>query len=218
MITESISTFIQAANAVLLDIGERPITNFGSNLGLKVKSALVTATYEVGGLEDWNFLQTTKNADAWEDNRAILNNRRRLYRVLHRPSLEDRFFEVKYILPEVFERLRIVSGNVPFHCTTDRELSVLVNPYPTTNDERVKYWFVTAEVLTPPALPTDKFACPERFLELIKKRALYLMALRHLDDSAMASMFNSEYEVMAQRLRDTERSNPIGTLNLYRRR
>jgi hypothetical protein len=219
---QSTSTLLQATNDVLLGIGERPITNFGSNLGAKVKSVITTATLDVGFLDDWSWLITKRNADGWNGNVATLNNRRRVYDVQYRSSVGQPYVNVPYVFPETFDNETITgysaSGTYPLKYTLDSELSVFLNPYPTTTDEQIKIFFRTADVIVPPVAISDKFPVPERFVELIKKRALYYLALRHLDDAAMASMFNSEYEVMAQRLRDTERSHAVGALNMYRRR
>jgi len=219
---QSTTTLLQAANDILLGIGERPVTNFGSNLGAKAKSVIITATYDVGSLDDWSWLITKRNADGWSDNKAILNNRRRVYDVQYRSAVGKPYVDVRYVFPKDFDNETLkgysTSGSYPLKYTLDSELSVLLNPYPTTTDEQIKIFFRTADVIVPPTTLTGTFPVPERFVELIKKRALYYLALRHLDDSAMASMFNSEYEVLAQRLRDTERSHAVGELNMYRRR
>lgn len=219
---QSTTTLIQAANDVLLGVGERPIINFGSNLGLKVKSAVTSATYDVGVLDDWSWLQDRRNADAWDGNKAVLNNRRRLYKVQYRPSAGQAFIDVRYVFPEEFDREIIQgyssSGTYPIKYTTGPELSVLLNPYPTTSDEQVKLWFTAVDTVQPPTTIEGTFPVPERFVELVKKRALYYMALRHLDDAQMAALFNNEFEMLAQRLRDTERSHTVGVLNMYRRR
>jgi hypothetical protein len=219
---QSTTTLLQAVNDVLLGIGERPITNFGSNLGAKAKSTITTATYDVGSLDDWSWLITKRNADGWDGNRAILNNRRRIYNVQYRSAVGKPFIDARYVFPQDFDNETITGyslpGSYPLKYTTDSELSVLLNPYPTTTDEQIKIFFRTADVIVPPTTLNGTFPVPERFVELIKKRTLYYLALRHLDDAAMASMFNSEYEVLAQRLRDTERSHAVGALNMYRRR
>jgi hypothetical protein len=219
---QSTTTLLKAANEVLLDIGERPILNFGGNLGLKLKSAMTSAVYDVGLLDDWSWLQDRRNADAWAGNTAILNNRRRLYKVQYRPEAGSPYLDVKYITPADFDRQTHLAyntiGTYPLYYTTGPELSVFLNPYPTTEDERVKLWFTAVDTVVPPTNNTDTFPVPERFVQLIKKRALYYMSLRHLDDIQAASMFNNEYEIMAQRLRDTERSHTVGILNMYRRR
>lgn len=219
---QSTTTLLQAANDVLLGIGERPITNFGSNLGVKTKSVITTATYDVGSLDDWSWLITKRNADGWMDNKAILNNRRRIYDVQYRSAAGQPYVNIPYVFPTDFDNETLTgystSGRYPLKYTLDSELSVFLNPYPTTTDEQIKIFVRTADVIVPPTSVSETFPVPERFVELIKKRALYYLALRHLDDAAMASMFNSEYEVLAKRLKDTERSHAVGKLNMYRRR
>lgn len=219
---QSTTTLLQLANAVLIDVGERPIINFGSNLGSKVRSAITSATYDVGALDDWSWLQARRNADAWAGNKAILNNRRRLYKVQYQPGSGAPFQDVRYKFSEDFDRLNITSysttNGYPIDYTTDAELSVFLNPYPDTNDERAKIWFTAVDTISPPTTNNGAFPVPERFVELIKKRALYYMALRHLDDAQMAAMFNNEFELLGQRLRDTERSHTVGQLNMFKRR
>lgn len=219
---QSTTTLLQAANDVLLGIGERPITVFGSNLGAKIKSVMTTAFLDVCLLDDWSWLVTRRNADSWLGNKAILNNRRRFYELTYQTAPGQPHTKIPYVFPEKFDNEVItsysVSGSYPIKYTLDSELHVLMTPYPTTPDEQSKVWFKTAESPQAPIGTTDLFPMPERFVDLVKRRALYLMAIRHLDDMQAASIYQGEYEQMAQRLRDTERRHTVGELNMYGRR
>lgn len=222
MAAQSTSTLLQVANDVLLGIGERPLINFGSNLGLKVKSVVNTAFYDVIELDDWSWLIDKRNADGWDGNKAIINNRRRLYKVEHRPSPTEAFKSIPYFIPPIFDKYPITgysdTNTYPLKYTIGSELSVALNPYPVTTDEQVKIWFTAVDAPIPPSTVGGLFPMPERFVELLKKRALYYMAIRHLDDMQLARAFNDEYEVNARRLRDTERSHEVGVLNMFGRR
>lgn len=219
---QSTTTLLQAANEVLIDLGERPILNFGGNLGIKIKSAMTSATRDIGLLEDWSWLIHRRNADAWDGHTAILTNRRRLFKVEYQTAPLQAYQKVQYVDRDTFDRAPIlsysVSGGYPLKYTTGPELTVELNPYPTTDDEKIKIWFSAVDAIVPPSTVGSLFPVPERFVELIKKRALYYMAIRHLDDASAASMYNNEFEVLAQRFRDTERQHTVGQMSMYRRR
>jgi hypothetical protein len=131
---------------------------------------MTSAVYDVGLLDDWSWLQDRRNADAWTGNTAILNNRRRLYKVQYRPEAGSPYLDVKYITPADFDRQTHLAystiGNYPLYYTTGPELSVILNPYPTTEDERVKLWFTAVDTVVPPTNNNDTFPVPEIYKQL----------------------------------------------------
>jgi hypothetical protein len=165
-------------------------------------------------LYDWSWARKEITASSWLDGVATLENVQRLKGVYYRADYNDRILR-----PEPYAALRRRSNyvGVPSVYAVIDESQVLVHPYPTTTDNKNKVLFVVVSWIELPTNDTSLFDfMPTAFVDLLISRASGLFSVIHNNDLALAQAYNSQYETLAQRLRDRYRNVSAEGLNMYR--
>lgn len=217
------TTLLQASNEVLRSIGERPLLQMSGNTADRLRDVFRQALRDVEAIHTWDWLYSSINAISWTADTANVGDIQRLFRVSIGDDLSGRR-ELHYLDPDEYAIRPLVaytganSGYYGGTYTYKSNGRVGLNPYPSDllSQSRVRF-----DVLATLPVPTSGDAVfstiPERYLSLVVKRACYLMALRHLDDTSSASYFNSEYEQLTQQYRSNERKTPIKEVNMFKR-
>lgn len=215
------TTLLQASNEVLRSIGERPLLQMSGNTADRLRDVFRQALRDVEAIHTWDWLYSSINAISWTADTADLGDIQRLFRVSIGDDLTGRR-ELKYLDPDEYAIRPLVaytsaslSGGAYTYKSNGK---VGLNPYPNNLLSQSRIRFDILATLTVPTSGDAVFSTiPERYLSLVVKRACYLMALRHLDDTSSASYFNSEYEQLTQQYRSNERKTPVKEVNMFKR-
>lgn len=215
------TTVLQAINQTLLNIGERSVNGITSPTGQLAFNALSEALRDLETVHRWDWLYDYLPAVSWTAETAMLDNIRTLQTV-QVGSATNGFRELQYVTPQEFDMRPLtaytgVNDAATWYTITGNN-EVRLNPYPDDSESRSRVRFYVTRALTIPNDISSILPVPDRFVALLVKRASYLMALRHLDDTTSARAFNSEFQELAQRYRDTERKVSTRGMNMYRRR
>lgn len=215
------TTVLQAINQTLLNIGERSVNGITSPTGQLAFNALSEALRDLETVHRWDWLYDYLPAVSWTGETATLDNIRTLQTV-QVGSAANGFRELQYVTPQEFDMRALTAytgtnDSATWYTITGNN-EVRLNPYPNDSESRSRVRFYVTRALTIPNDISSVLPVPDRFVALLVKRASYLMALRHLDDSTSARAFNSEFQELAQRYRDTERKVSTRGMNMYRRR
>lgn len=213
------SNLLDVCNRALLNIGERPIVNTANTLGSRVRNVVSEAFAEVQTLYDWSWLCKTIQASSWVGNSATIPNVQRIKSVYYRPVSTYGLEKITYLSTEEFNYYapQVLSGNSsPKFYTTDGSDKILLLPYPNTLDTQANLFLDVVLWLDIPSTDDGLFVgVPEQYINLVVKRASGMLAVRQLGDAGLASSFNNEFEVLAQRLRDRNRGGEVNS-NMYR--
>ncbi len=218
----STTTLLQAGNEVLRSIGERPLLQLSGTTADRLRDVFRQALRDVEALHTWDWLYAQIPAISWSQDEAYLGDIQRLFTV----SVGDKtngYRELMWVDFTDYDQQPITSytgtsDNARTYTMTSNG-RVKLNPYPSDSTAQARVRFYVLQTLTLPTSDDGVFALiPERYMPLLVKRASYLMALRHLDDTATAAYFNNEYEILTQQYRNNERKVPVQQLNMYRRR
>ena len=217
----STTTLLQASNEVLRSIGERPLLQMTGVTADRLRDVFRQALRDVESIHSWDWLYDSMLALSWSAGTAYLGDIQRLLRVTIGDNTSGRR-ELVYLDPDEFERRPndTYSGtnNTALTYTYKSNGYVSLNPYPTDSVSQSRVTFSVIKTLTVPVNGDDIFSViPERYMSLVVKRASYLMALRHLDDTNSASYFQSEYEQLTQQYRTNERKVPVTKVNMFKR-
>jgi len=218
----STTTLLQNANEVLRSIGERPLLQLSGTTADRLRDVFRQALRDVEALHTWDWLYAQVPAISWSQDEANLGDIQRLFTVSVGDTTQG-YRELQWMDFTDYDKNPITG-----YTGTDDEARVYtmssnsrvkLNPYPSDSTAQARVRFYVLQTLTLPSGDDSTFALiPERYMPLVVKRASYLMALRHLDDTATAAYFNNEYEILTQQYRNNERKAPTQQLNMYRRR
>lgn len=216
------TTLLQASNEVLRSIGERPLLQLSGTTGDRLKDVFRQALRDVEALHTWDWLYNQIPAVSWTQDEAYLGDIQRLFTVSCGDTSSG-YRELNWVDFTDYDKQPITSysgkGDNAMWYTMTSNGKVKVNPYPLDSQAQQRIRFYVLQTLTMPSQDSSTFpVIPERFIPLVVKRASYLMALRHLDDTTGAAYFNNEYEILTQQYRNNERKAPTQQLNMYRRR
>lgn len=208
-------TLLNCCNRILLNCGERPILTTNSTTGIRVKNALRTAFTDVQTLYDWSWMRVEVTAVSWSNAVAKIENMQRLKSVIYRGTNGcNRVLSSEPYLQAT--RKRVYVGKPETYALINAT-DVMVNPYPTTVDEKAKVVFLIVPWLSIPSTDDATFSIvPDAFIDLLIERASAMFAAQFTNDLSLTQVFNSNYETLAQRLRDRYRNVPTDGLNIYR--
>ena len=210
---QSTSTLNKVANDCLVQIGERPSRTLTNMPGRKATLALEAALEDINLLNDWTFQRVTRPVTTWTGGVGKLDNFERIFVVRHL------MYELVYVEPAKLDALK--EGQVflgPRYWTLRDESTIEVFPAPKDEQEQQEIEVYGTVSLLPPQRDTDPFPIPERLIPLLRTRAVYYLAISHLDDTNLAQAKDNEFRAKAARYLQRERSRGVGTLNMYRRR
>lgn len=215
------TTLLQASNEVLRAIGERPLLQLSGTTADRLRDVFRQALRDVEAIHTWDWLYASINAVSWSGDVANVGDIQRLFRVSIGDDVTGRR-ELVYADPDQYAVKPLIAytglRNDAGMYTYKSNGRVGLNPYPADIVAQSRVRFDVLATLTVPTSGDAVFpTIPERYLSLVVKRACYLMALRHLDDSSTASYFNSEYEQLTQQYRNNERKTPVQAVNMFRR-
>lgn len=207
-------TLLNVCNVILLNCGERPIVNTNNTMGIRIKSVIRSALTDVQTLYDWSWSRKMVTASSWSGNVATVENVQRLKAVHYVSTYGE--YQVKYEPFNSLRRRSLSVGRPNYYSVIDEE-HFAVLPYPDTVDTQNSVLFDIIQWTDPPINDSDVFVdIPNAFLDLLIKRGSGMFATQHNNDLALAQAFNTEYEALAQRLRDRYRNTPSDGLNMYR--
>lgn len=205
-------------NRVLLDCSESETDNIfeDSPVTRKFRNFVVMALHDIANSYDWSWLYKTNSAGvAWTNERAVINDMVRIYAVQYNGvSLTPMSYRI--FLKNTLYPINS-SGYVAVHNYAQADdNAVVVNPYPTTAEERALFIFAYIRRVSVPSTASEVFSFPERYVTLLHKRAVYYAMLRHVHDMEQAQMAEKDYEVALQQLVSRERV-PAGVnrFNIY---
>lgn len=217
---ESTTTLLLAVNRVLLDVGERQVNVISSPAARKAQAYLQEAFQDVQTFGDWSWQLGFLTADSWDDEKATYAG---LKRVRAARFFNDQvYIEITYTDSSSFYRFEELRGftdraDCPNYFTILSNDTLAFNPYPTDLDGQVRITIQGYRQFDPPQLPTDTFMCPEEYIYMIIKRAVYMMLLRHLGElneaSAMAAEFNQKLQYMLSK----DKATVTRGTNMFRR-
>jgi hypothetical protein len=145
---------------------------------------------------------------------ATIENMQRLKSVYYREQYSD--YQLRYEPYGAMRRRSLYVGKPHTYSVID-ESQVAVLPYPNTVDTQNAVLFDVVLWVDLPINDGDSFAyLPVAFVDLLIKRASGMLATQHNNDLSLAQVFNTEFEALAQRLRDRYRNTPSDGLNMYR--
>lgn len=221
----STTTLLQAVNRVLLDVGERQVSNFSSPAASKAKAYLADAFTDLQNFHDWEWARTILSVTNWDLDEATFTNLRRIQDVIwNNPNSQGSQFipHVDLLTYQLYASEPFVNGvdgyYAPSRWTQLNEETIKVNPYPTDSigqgQLKVNGW----QYLAPPENGNDVFQCPERFMSTLIKRAVYTMTVRHLGDLQSAQLIEGEFFQQLTAFRSKEALVTTKGVNMWRRR
>lgn len=206
-------TLLGLANTVLLSLNERPLQNLSGLQGAQLSNIIEQALIKVSQLSDWDFLNDTRTANIWQAGRAVLDTDvQRIKGVYYAPpgTVTQRRLAVPFVSREHFYTQYDIgltySGSPatgwPMAYTMDGWNVPVLHPYPSDVTNQQLVFFDVIRFVSMPTADNDVFDMPQFFIPLLTRRCSAEYALRHMEDAALASQFNQEFEVEAQALRD----------------
>ena len=213
------TTLIELVNRVLLDVGERQVTTIATPASRKAKAYIQDAFNDIQMFHNWEWLNVFQGVDSLINEKATYTNIRRIRAVYWNNGTT--YIEVPWIPYSSFIKREITSfdsgltTNQPCVYTQEDEDTISVNPYPTDVAGRDKIRLEGIKYIEPPELETDVLQIPERFENILIKRAVYNMLIRHLGEPDMANAMNFEFTDILQRFKDQENRTPMKGTNMY---
>jgi len=227
MVASSTSTLLEVINQTLLDIGERQVTAIVSPFAKKASQYVQEAVRDLQHLHTWEWLYDKILATTWVNQVATLSNIQRIeYVSWDSTGFGGAYQRLNYVDPEIFDATIVPDGFVstsetstrPIVWTMDSYNTARVNPYPTDSSGQARVVFYALRDMVPPTTTTGVFPVPEYIIPLVRKRAVYLMTVRHLEDAQSAQMIAQEFDQMLHQLRTRNAKTPIGgQMNMYKR-
>ena len=217
---ESTTDLLLAVNRVLLDVGERQVNVISSPAARKAKAYLQEAFQDVQTFGDWSWQFGFFTADSWDVEKATYPG---LKRVRAARFFNDHvYIEITYTDPSSFYRFEELTGftdraNCPNYFTILSNDTLAYNPYPTDLDGQVRISIQGYKQFDPPELPTDKFECPEEYVFMIIKRAVYMMLVRHLGELNEAQAMGAEFNQKLQYMLSKDKATVTRGTNMFRR-
>lgn len=217
----STTTLLEAINRVLLDVGERQVTSISNPASRKAKEYLADAYEDMQMFHNWEWLHAFRAVNSFTNEQTTIDNCRRIRAAYWFTG--DRYIHIDWTPFTHFKRVELSSFNTTDNPATRPRLftfldesRLLFNPYPTDDAGRDKIRVEIISYSPPPQNPTDTFECPERFMNALYKRAVYMMTARHLGDLNAAQLIEGEFQQVLQRFRDQENKTTMKGTNMYR--
>lgn len=217
----STSTLLDAVNRVLLDVGERITIDLTRPAAAKAAKYVQEAFNDTQNFHDWEWLRQSQGVDSWSTDSATFNNVRRIRTVSWDTGYG--YYDIPFIDIDSFNYLYITSfvgatstATYPSWWTKADEDTIRLNPYPTDSTGQAKLKAQVIKYYDPPASTTSMFNCPERFVNLIVKRAVYMMFARHLGDLNTAQVMEGEFESLLATYRSKENGTSSEGWNMFR--
>ncbi len=220
----SSTTLIQAVNRVLLDVGEREVSNLNSPPAKKAKNYLQEAVRFLATVHDWEWMFSRVPSTGWVGDTFSVPNAQQIRGVScldsSGVSRDLQFVDVRQFDLASFQSYSIASSpsNRPTVYTIPTYQRIRVNPYPTDAIGQSRVYAYIIEDLVPPTLDTSFFPVPEKYMQLVIKKADYYMSIHHLEDANSAQFFDKDFQEMVIKYRVNEQKTPTGGFNMYRSR
>jgi hypothetical protein len=212
------TTFIQAINQVLVNVGERATQQLNTPVTRLAAQTVADALEEMSLDHDWQHLRGRVNAVSWANETATLPQIVKLYNVGYQRELGN-IEMLPFLHEEEFDSRQLFSSITGHSAsyTYDGNNKVRVNPYPTTAPERAKFFFYVTRRIAQPTTLVSVLDLPDHLVPLLVKKASALMATRHTGDPRLAQGFANEYDRMLLRQRTVNQKVPAASTNMYRR-
>ena len=214
-------TLLEAVNRVLLDIGERKVSSISNPASEKAKNYLQDAVRFLASAHDWEWLYNRVTATSWLGDSFTLPTAQQIRGVAWK-DIYGNYRDLQYIDVRQFD-LSVSNGfytastaNRPIYYTIPSHQEVRVNPYPLDafGQDRVVAYII--EDIMPPTVETATFPVPDKYMQLVIKKADYYMAIHHLEDDKSAQFFDRDFNEMLHRYRVQENKTPTGGYTMYR--
>ena len=184
---------LEACNEVLLQVGEREVANFSTNVGTKVRLAYRRSQNVVGVLHAWRHLRVAVTTTNWVGGVATLTPFQSLYQVFHTQGVSAYALSAAnpQLITSRIEQAPII-GVPRMYCVIG-EGTVLVYPTPTA----LMLPLIDFYVLLRPTIanaPVDVLAGPDSYVELCTLYAQVIMHRTHTTDLAAAQATMREFE------------------------
>ncbi|UZV39959.1 tail tubular protein A [Leptolyngbya phage LPP-1] len=206
------TSFINACNEVLLNVGELELSDFTTPVGRKAQIAYQRAIRAVSSLHAWQHLMSTVSALSWNvvGDIATLTPIQELYSVtLGTDVLRSVGFD------ELYERAaRLATTSTPLYFSRAGQNEVLLYPAPSVA-ERANLLFRVMRQPTVPALPNDNFTLPDDFYDLVSIYAEMLMHRNHTTDIQAMQACQAEFELRTHMIRSRQTSQVVGNMGGY---
>jgi len=219
----SSDNLLQVVNSVLLSVGETPVKFLTeSNTAIKATDEVIAAFAEFQTLADWRCLYALVNAPVWSLEKADFStspfwrvvtvytsfaNSRSRYPARFTPDVE-----FNQIVPREFSG----SDRVTRYCITGDNV-ISVDPYPTTDTQKLTVLFSLVKKLTVPRYDTAFFPVSDNYIELIKRLAEHRFISNHLGDVGLSQLTLNNFQSLLRTMRARESSTPVEGLNMFRR-
>lgn len=226
---QSTTTLLQAVNRVLRDVGERRVSAINSPASEKARDYLQEALQFLVAVHDWEWLYNRVTASTWLGDSFNLPTAQQIRGVAWVTNVGT--FDLQYVEVRQFDLnvsqpflhgLGFLHGSGistrPLYYTIPSYQTVRVNPYPINDIGQGSIVAYIIEELQPPQTETALFPIPEKYMQLVIKKADYYMAMHHLEDSNSAQFFDKDFNELLQRYRTQENKTPTGGYNMYRQR
>lgn len=218
---QSTDDLITFANSIYLELNESPQASTSNSLGTKVKTAISSALVDLCTLTDWSWMLSFQTPSSWSSQVATLpaNVRKIKFAIQERSGAGAR--SIPYLNPQAFYRQNLTSftgagGGIVRNYTQLEYLDVAVNPYPADSASQAEVKFYVVRFAELPTSDTGKFAVPDEFMSLLRKKATANFAMSHLGDLALSQAFNQDFELLASRYRSLIRNVPPTGSTMYR--
>lgn len=217
------TTLIEAINRVLLDVGERQVTTISNPASRKAQAYLQDAFEDMQDFHDWSWSYREFTASSWDDEKATYNNLKRVREVFWDRGSNNPRLRIDYVPVSTFELYQLEDFNSvddpnskPLrYCILD-DNTLKFNPYPTDTTSRTQIVVFGYEYFSAPTTKDETFNMPERFMNILTKRAVYMMLLRHLGDFNAAQLHEGEFQLQLKYQKDKEFKTPTGGINMHR--
>lgn len=217
----ALTTVLQAANAVLLSINERPLPNLSSVVGQQVRNALASAQQVMSEESDWTWLTQDRPALSWTGHVANLGEDIARIKLVQYQQTDGTWEPVPYVTAETFDEWVLLPSSTLQTRDCERYTlqgwnSVLLNPYPADELTRARLRFRVQRTTVLPESELATLDMPEQFVQALIKRASQEFALRHSEDVQLSSAFANEYLSEVDTLKQRHRQGQVGSYNMYR--
>lgn len=217
------STLLQLVNRVLLDVGERQVTSISNSVSRKAKLYIQDALNDLQMFHNWEWLSEFSGVSTFTNEKTTITNLRRIRTVFWNTG--STFVKIPWIPLEGFVERELEpfdstvdTSTCPHWYTQEDDVTIALNPYPTDSEGRDRIRVEGIKYIESPENDSDLIPIPERFENILVKRAVYNMYMRHLGELDLANAMNFEFTDILQRFRDQENRTPMRGTNMYQGR
>ena len=226
---QSVTTFNELMQEVLLNTGERALTSYEGLSDTdprkfparKAFSGMKEALTNIQAASDWGFLKQFATFDAADWNEDTLTITDTDYnRVLGITYQSDSGlgYELDYVTRAVYYTQPTQAGRPRVYCPLDvEEGTILIKPWPDTDEERTNIRVEVSVNLTPlTGTDAQLFPVPERFLPYVRLYAEAFMLENHLGDTPAARVKFAQAEAQLLTLKERYQNVASGHRTMYR--